>query len=80
MDCSLYTKEVFQNKEIAATNMKDCWMIEKFCFSKNGLTYPNKISKIIISFLYFIEKTEEISFAVFRTLGTIGTVSIGSIR
>ena len=79
MDCSLYTKEVFQNKEIAATNMKDCWMIEKFCFSKNGLTCPNKIRKII-SFLYFIEKIEEISFAVFRTLGTIGAVSIGSIR
>ena len=44
----LYTRQVTQNKQIAASidTMKDCQLEEKFCYLRNKLLYSNKNSKI----------------------------------
>ena len=50
---------VLQSKEI--TTSKDFHLVEKLCYFKNGLTYPNKISKRILLYLFW---NEEICFVL----------------
>ena len=45
-------RRVLQNKQIATSkDMKDLELVEKICYSKNELTYPNKINKIILLYI-----------------------------
>ena len=47
-----YMRRVLQNKQIATSkDMKDLELVEKICYSKNELTYPNKINKIILLYI-----------------------------
>ena len=46
-------RRVLQNKQIATSKdiIKDLELVEKLCYSKNELTYPNKINKIILLYI-----------------------------
>ena len=61
-------RRVLQNKQIATSKdiMKDLEWVEKICYSKNELTYPNKISKIILLYVSFKMK-KLVSFSLIVT-------------
>ena len=49
-----HTMQVLQNKQIVTSKdiMKDFRLVEKICYFKYGLTYPNKINNAIVSYTF----------------------------
>ena len=52
-------RQVLESKQIAISKdtMRNCQLVKKCCYSKNGLTYPSKDGK---SLLYLFKKEKKI--------------------